>query len=250
VLFVANGTLELGPPLLAFAWVFYGLLGAFDVPDAFAGGRAARHAASGAPPPPDHRWRRLWQRMRWVAAISGVYVALQARWWTVVRVAALGHVSTYNEGLPLLLQAAGAQWPSLVEVKGALRVSLAGVTGALTAPVALFALLGVPFLSRRTAAWSIAWVALVLCVGIATRNLTRVQYLAFPGAYVPAAAAAAGIGNLLARAVPRSPHPLARLLRSGATWAPSALLVAVVARAVLGDLAGDLSLVRYWWPPS
>jgi hypothetical protein len=247
VIFLANGSLELGPPLLAMVWILY------VVSDS---GLSAG---------------RLRERARWAAGVSATYIGLQAGWWAIANVAALGTVQGYNEGLPLILEswrALGRGLPDRQVVTGIGFLTADGLVREFTPPVAWLFLPGLAVLPRRSALWAILWVALVVAASLATRNFGRVHYLAHPAVYVASAAAAERLGELLAGLIlwsaSRSPRPgqahqgipgrLARVTRRGRVriasavrWAVPALLLYAVGRTVLADLAGDLTMVHQWW---
>jgi hypothetical protein len=72
----------------------------------------------------------------------------------------------------------------------------------------------------------------------------RTVYLAYPAVYVLAAAAVDWAATRPARAAPTTRNQrVARLI----AWVIPLLFVGLVVRLVLGDLAGDLTLVKEWW---
>lgn len=233
VLFLANATLELGPPLLAFMWLFYVILPT--------GSPGLERVAAG-------RRAESWpQRARWAAQGCATYLILQASWWAIANVAALGKVEGYNEGLPMLQDALSQGWPSLQAVTGMGILTIGGVIDIFTVPVATLFLPGLLVLPRRVALWAVLWVALVIAASLVTRNFARVHYLAFPGVYLAAAAAAERAGGLIAASFGGALPPPLRLALQ---WSLPALLIYTAGRIVLGDLAGDLTMVRHWWQAS
>ncbi|MDQ3699842.1 MAG: hypothetical protein M3442_02860 [Chloroflexota bacterium] len=259
VLFLANATLELGPPLLAFMWLFYVVL---HLDLARLRSRGSENALrtvwsaegrlnavrSGAERVDAGRRAGGWrERTRWAATVSAAYLTLQASWWAIANVAALGNVQGYNEGLPMLQDALSQGWPSLQAVTGMGILTVGGVINIFTVPVAMLFLPGLLVLPRRVALWALLWVALVIAASLVTRNFARVHYLAFPGMYLAAAAAAERAGALIAVPFRGALTPPLRLLLQ---WSLPALLIYTVGRIVLADLAGDLTMVRHWWQAS
>ena len=244
VIFLANGSLELGPVLLAMVWLFYvAAPSVFGAPDG-AGGLAASRAGAG-----------------WALVVTVTYHALQGGWWLVAAVASLGTVGGYNEGLPLLLRALRGVGSAPVvgsEVTGIGLLTAGGLVNIFTLPVVALAVPGLLVLPRRSALWAVLWVGLVVAASLVTRNFGRVHYLAYPGVYLAAGAAVEWIGALVAgwatvgQVAARRPSAgsgwLRRVTASALRWVVPSWLLYTVGRAVLGDLGGDLTMARHWWP--
>ena len=100
--------------------------------------------------------------------------------------------------------------------------------------------------------WALAWL-LVLGTAVAvTRNEPRTLFLLHPAVYLVAAAGAEWLGRLLAAATVGvlgrfSFGRLGSRLGCAIQWLPAIVLCALVARLVLADLVGDITLAKLWW---
>ncbi len=219
VLFIADATKNLGTPLLALLWLFYvGLDG----------------GASGLP---------LLSRVRRAALVTAGFIGLQACWWLVVHAVVLGQ--TYSQNDPwrhiayAVSQAGG--WQGLVGwVAAHNHAQIANLMDSHTGLIVLLFLPGLVFLPRRAALWVLIWVVLIAVGMTITRNYPRTAYLAYPGMYLAAAAAAEGLGRL---AVVRWELWQPRLTR----WLLPMAIVGIKAWMVLGDLRGDLTQAQRWF---
>ena len=216
VLFLANATLELAPPLLAMVWLYH-------VPGALVDGSEAARA-----------------RLRDAARITLEFAALQTAWWAMAHVITLGQIVSYNEGLALVTATLNST------ARDATPLDLAGRTALLfpasfgVAPVAAGAL-GLAFLRPSARVWAALWIAIIAGVALATRGHARIVFLAFPALYI---AAAAAFSDLARQIGGRLPAPEGAVIGRAAT-AFAALALAL--RVGYGDLLGDLSMVRSWW---
>lgn len=223
--FVANGTLELGPPLVAFLWLFYVLLDR------------------------ERSWPRLTARARWALAVTLAYGVFDAGWQALARVATLGRitVSTDNDAwyqVTSRLLAGHVDWQAVT-------ATLWGVESdalrTFTVPVMLLLVPGLLVLPRRVSLWSAAWIAAVLVAILLTRHWPRTVYLAYPAIYVAVAAAVERVGAWLARCLGQlrvAPTPVLR----GLAWLPATALLILVGQLLFADLRGDLTLPKVWWP--
>jgi hypothetical protein len=223
--FVANGTLELGPPLVAFLWLFYVLLDR------------------------ERSWPRLTARARWALAVTLAYGVLDAAWQGLARVATLGRitVSTDNDAwyqVTSRLLGGHMDWQAVT-------ATLWGVESdalrTFTIPVMLLLVPGLLILPRRVSLWSAAWIAAVLVAILLTRHWPRTLYLAYPAIYVAVAAAVERVGAWLARWLGQfrvAPAPAVR----GLAWLPATALLILVGQLLFADLRGDLTLPKVWWP--
>ena len=220
VLFIADATKNLGPPLLALLWLFYvGLDG----------------GATGLP---------LTSRARRAALVTAGFIGLQACWWLVVQAVVLGQVASHNDPWRLMADAAtnAGGWNRLGGWVAAYTPDhIANIADSHTGLVVILFLPGLAFLPRRAALWALTWVV-IIALGIAvTRSTPRAAYFAYPGMYLAAAAAAEGLGCL---AVVRWELWQPKLTR----WLIPVSVVGIKAWVVLGDLRGDLTQVQRWFP--
>jgi hypothetical protein len=226
LLFLANATLELGPPLLAMLWLFYVLLD------------------PGAARPP-----RIC-RVRWAALVTLGYVALDAGWLALAHVATFGRitVSTDNDAwyhVRNVLTSPTLDWQAVAARLWGLE---SDAVRTFTMPVMLLLLPGVLVLPRRALLWTAAWLGTIVVAILLTRVWPRTLYLAYPGVYVAAAAVIDCAGRQLAGWCPRWTGTGAAAWRRAAGWAPAVVLLAVVGGLVFADLRGDPTLPRVWWP--
>jgi hypothetical protein len=222
-LFLANGTLEIGPPLLLLLYLFYVL------------------------PALSFGWTYLRKQARWAGEITLSYVVLSGTWWALSRVAALGRVgmSEDNDAWHKLLKTVTAGDFTIWDLTARLWNIEVNMFPAFTGPVLLLLVPGLFFLPRRVAMWAIAWIGIVVASIVLTRYYPRTIYLAYPAMYVAAAAAVEGAGHgSVTRGLPGAPA----LARAVVSIAPLAVLVLLVGARVFADLSGDLSLARLWWP--
>jgi hypothetical protein len=222
-LFLANGTLEIGPPLLLLLFLFYVL------PSVRLG------------------WTYLREQARWAGEITLSYVVLSGTWWALSRVAALGRVgmSEDNDAWHKLLKTVTAGDFTIWDLTARLWNIEVNMFPSFTGPVLLLLVPGLFFLPRRVAIWAIAWIGTVVASIVFTRYYPRTIYLAYPAMYIAAAAAVEGAGHgLVTRVLPGAPA----LARAVVRITPSAMLVLLVGARVFADLSGDLSLARLWWP--
>lgn len=216
VLFIADATKNLGPPLLALLWLFYvGLDG----------------GASGLP---------LISRVRRAAFVTVGFVCLQVSWWLVVQAVALGQFHSHNEPSKLIADFISRlgdwQWLTSYAQTPIEDISVAHAT----VVIVLFAP-GLIFLPRRVALWVLTWFVIIV-LGIAvTRSVPRAAYFTYPSMYLATAAAAEGLGRL---AVARWKQWQPRLAR----WLIPVAVVGIKAWVVLGDLRGDLTEAQRWFP--
>jgi hypothetical protein len=222
VLFLANGTLELGPPLLVMLWLTYVLLD----------GRA------GSPP--------LAGRVRWAAQVTLGYVALAAGWWAIGHVATLGRasVSEQNDAWYRIFDAMARERPGWSALSARLWNVQQNAIPTFTLPVVALLVPGILVLPRRAAVWAVVWIGAIVAAILLTRHWPRNLYLAYPAVYLAAAAAIDRAGALLATCLPAG----APRMRAVLLWLPASGFLYLVGRIALGDLAGDLSLVQVWWP--
>ena len=220
VLFIADATKNLGPPLLALLWLFYvGLDG----------------GATGLP---------LTSRARRAALVTGGFIGLQACWWLVVQAVVLGQVASHNDPWRLMADAAtnAGGWNWLAGWVAAYTPDhIANIADSHTGLVVILFLPGLAFLPRRAALWALTWVVIIALGTIVTRNMPRAAYFAYPGLYLAAAAAAEGLGCL---AVVRWELWQPKLTR----WLIPVSVVGIKAWVVLGDLRGDLTQAQRWFP--
>ena len=215
VLFIADATKNVGPPLLVLLWLFYvGLDG----------------RAGGLP---------LISRVRRAALVTAGFIGLQVCWWLVVQAVALGQVESYNEPSQLVANSVSRigdrQW--LVSHTQAL---VEDITAAHAAPMAFLFVPGLIFLPRRAALWTLTWVLIIVLGIAATRSVPRAAYFTYPSMYLATAAAAEGLGRL---AVVRWQQWQPRLTR----WLIPVAVVGIKAWMVLGDLRGDLTQAQRWF---
>ncbi len=215
VLFIADATKNLGPPLLVLLWLFYvGLDG------------------GGSTLP-------LRSRARRAALVTTGFIGLRVCWWLVVQAMVLGQVKSYNEPSQHIagFVARIGDWQWLVSH---VQVSIEDITMAHAAPVVFMSVLGLVFLPRRAALWALTWFVIV-AVGIAvTRTQPHAAYFTYPSMYLASAAAAEGLGHL---AVPRWQQWQPTLMR----WMIPLAAVGIHAWVVLGDLRGDLTQAQRWF---
>ncbi len=219
VLFIADATKNLGPPLLALLWLFYvGLDG---------GGSGLR----------------LISRVRRAALVTGGFIGLQACWWLVVQAVVLGQVASHNDPWRLMADAAtnAGGWNWLASWVAAYTPDhIANIADSHTGLVVILFLPGLAFLPRRAALWALTWVVIIV-LGIAvTRSAPRAAYFTYPSMYLAAAAAAEGLGRL---AFMRWERWQPRLIR----WLLPMAVVGLKAWVVLGDLRGDLTQAQRWF---
>ena len=219
VLFIADATKNLGPPLLALLWLFYvGLDG----------------GGSGLPLP---------SRARRAALVTAGFIGLQACYWLVVHAVVVGQVYSHNDPWQLMAEATAnaGGWQRLVGwLVTYIPAQIANLTDAHTGLVAFLFLPGLVFLPRRAALWALIWVVIIALGITVTRNVPRAAYFAYPGIYLAAAAAAEGLGRF---AVVRWEQWQPRLTR----WLIPVAVVGINAWVVLGDLRGDLTQAQRWF---
>ncbi len=214
-MFLANGTLELGPPLLVLVWLQYAVASVAREPQAVIGS------------------------VRWCGIVTVTFLVLQGAWWLVANVAVLGHVASYNEGLQHLTSnavEARADWDHLI-VRVREAPQRAGAV--FLTPVVLCALVGAVALPWRALRWCVLWSGLIAGAVLVTRDHPRTIYLAYPAVYVAAASGVEWLGRMLGRIAGRQ--------GDAARWLPASVLLAVVGKLVLGDLWGDVTLPATWW---
>jgi hypothetical protein len=157
VLFLANGTLELGPPLLGMLWLVC----------------VALETDAGRAP--------LRERVRWAGIVTAAYVALDTGWVLLAHVVALGRVSVSGDNDAWLhvsqnLRQFPPEW-------GLVTARLWGVRdnalAAFTPPVVALAAAGLLALPRRAALWAAAWIGITVAALLLTRQWPRTLYLAF-----------------------------------------------------------------------
>lgn len=221
VIFLANGTMEIGPPLLLLLYLVYVL--------------PAGRAGPG----------QLARQIRWAGVITLGYALLSVLWLALARVAALGRVGVSEDN---------DAWHKLVKTIVAGDLTVGDFTArlwnievnafpAFTDPVLLLLLPGLLLLPRRVAGWAIAWIGTVVAAIVFTRYYPRTIYFAYPAVYIAAAAAVEAVGRALAGRL--APGGAARAVVS---VVPAAVLMVMVGARVFADLSGDLSLARLWWP--
>ena len=215
VLFIADATKNVGPPLLVLLWLFYvGLDG----------------GTSGL---------SLISRVRRAALVTAGFIGLQACWWLVVQAVVLGQVKSYNEPSQHIAEfvARIGDWQWLVSH---VQVPIEDIAVAHAAPIVFLFVPGLVFLPRRAALWALTWVVIIVLGITITRSLPRTAYFTYPALYLAAAAAAEGLGRL---AVPRSQRWQPKLMR----WLIPMTVVGINAWVVLGDLRGDLTQAQRWF---
>ena len=215
VLFTADATKNLGPPLLALLWLFYvGLDG---------GGSGLS----------------LLSRARRAALVTAGFIGLQACWWLVVYAVVFGEVTSHNVPWRLMAdvadQVSGWQW-----IVGHAQVQIEDITVAHAALVFFLFVPGLAFLPRHAALWVLIWVVIIVLGIAATRSAPRAAYFTYPSMYLAAAAAAEGLGRL---AFMRWERWQPRLIR----WLLPMAVVGLKAWVVLGDLRGDLTQAQRWF---
>jgi hypothetical protein len=228
VLAVMNATLELGVPLLSMLWL-----------------SALVRDARGASMPADGLARRGWRQhhwIKWAAAATVVFAGLQAAWWGIAIVVLRGQIETHNDVAELAAYAFSQA--SSAAPGGWLRETAHVWWTAFTWPVAVAALWGIVAAPRPVRCWALAWIGLVAAGTATTRLHPRTVYLAYPAVYALAAAAVDWAATRASRA---GPATWSRRVAPLIAWVVPVLFVGLVARLVLGDLAGDLTLVKEWW---
>jgi hypothetical protein len=226
LLFIANATLELGPPLLAMLWLFYVLLDPESV----------------RPP--------LSYRVRWAALVTLGYAALDVGWLALAHVATFGRitVSTDNDAWYHVRNALTSTSPDWQTITARLWGLESDAVRTFTMPVMLLLLPSVLVLPRRALLWTAVWLGTIIAAILLTRVWPRTLYLAYPGVYVAVAAVIDCAGRQLAGWHPRWTGARATAWRRAAGWVPALVLLAVVGSFVFADLRGDPTLPRVWWP--
>ncbi len=214
VLFIADATENVGPPLIGMMWLFYvGLNGGTSDLSLIA-------------------------RARRAALVTTGFIGLQACWWLVVQAVVLGQVKSHNEPIQHIAEFVARigdwQWLEYVQF------SIENITMAHAAPVVFLFVPGLIFLPRRAALWALAWVVIIVLGITVTRSLPRTAYFTYPALYLAAAAAAEGLGRL---AVPRWQRWHPKLMR----WLIPMTVVGINAWVLLGDLRGDLTQAQRWF---
>ena len=215
VLFIADATENVGPPLIGMMWLFYvGLNGGTSDLSLIA-------------------------RARRAALVTTGFMGLQACWWLVVQAVVLGQVKSHNQPSRLIADFAanieGWQW-----LVGNVQASIENITMAHAAPVVFLFVPGLVFLPRRAALWVLIWGVIIVLGVTVTRSLPRTAYFTYPALYLAAAAAAEGLGRL---AIPRWQRWQPKLMR----WLIPVAIVGINAWVMLGDLRGDLTQAQRWF---
>jgi hypothetical protein len=220
--FVANATLELGPPLLLMVWLVYVL-------PVLRSGLA----------------RAGWE-LRFAACAVAAYACLHVAWWAVLHAATSGRIVAYNSWTTLIAETAGRAMASGEVAANAVLDVLHAAGPALTPPVLVAGAAGLALLPARARWWALAWTALIAGAVMLTRPLPRTLYLCYPAWYVAAGWGAAVAGERLSRWRPPASRRCAATERL-VPWLPGIGLVLLTTAFTLADLAGGLFLARAWW---
>ena len=237
VFFVANATLEIGPPLLVLLVVVYAAYG-WLLRDA--------------------RWR---EAAVLAVGVPCAYLALQVLWWGLLGIVTEGRIATYNSWGLMVAQSLGlaeGRQDTLLDV--VLRAVIQGVITP-TPPVFLLGLVGLVVAPPRVRVWALVWILTVTGGAAVSRMFPRTLYLAYPAWYVLGAWAAVWCGQWLSRTFSSQGDGYAHRIdlteeqptRRDSTrvlvlrWLPAGGLVAAAAGLVLSDLAGHLAFATAWW---
>lgn len=247
---VAAYAMEIGYPLLLFAWLFYGLPTLrpplrprtmdVDAPP-------ARSAPQAMTVPSRHEnapWHRA--RLAQLTLLTVAFLIPYLGFRLLAEQVLFERVEPFNEPTLYLTIA----WQSLVADGPAtwLRDKTASITsrwlGAFPSPVTALALLGAVTLPRRWLLWA-AGCTLIFCTAVAlTKPATRDLYLTFPPVYVLAASGADRAGTWIGRVCAPTAAPARRAWLSRSALAAIILAVFLVTNA---DLRGDYSLPARWY---
>lgn len=222
-LFVCDGTLQLGMPLLALLWVV-------AVGETVAGGlRGAR--ASG----------------RYLTMTTSVYLVLQLGWALVSRAAGPGFLLPHNEASTYIRSLLDVGLvPTAFELSGRIQVAGQAIIDVFGSALLGIAALGWVVVPWRVKVWSGTWVALIVGATLVTRLAPRTIYLVFPSVYVLAGVAVAWSLEVVRRILGSGwwRERVAAVAVGGAT----AWLLVPTLLLRLGFLWGDLRVSALWWP--
>ena len=221
-LFLCDGTMQLGVPLLCLSWVlaFYDWIGS---------GRRG--------------FRSLLLRS---GSVTLAYALAQGVWAIVARAGSPGFLLRHNEASGYLQAVVAGGMVSLFELIGRLRVAGLHLVDVFGETLIALAIVGWLVAPMRVKVWTGMWVALIVGATLVTRLAPRTIYLVFPAVYVLAGLSVARMMDLLTWMAGTVRW---RQVAAGTVGAiVTVWMVAPVVAARLGFLWGDLRVSALWWP--
>jgi hypothetical protein len=221
-IFLAEGALQLGAPLLA----LWALLLGREVT------RADRF-----------RRQKLLANVPRALIVCGLCVAC---WSIIARVGSDGSFDVHNEAFARAREAASDPLSLVSTFPFKARGVFGQVLDLFRWWLVAAAILGWGLASWQVRYWTVCWVALVVCATVLTRYSPSTVFLVFPVIYVLAATTAGRLADVLFTAVPVGMFGSYRMALVAGV---SALVVSLVpALTQLGFLWGDYTMPAVWWP--
>jgi hypothetical protein len=221
-LFLCDGTMQLGFPLLCLSWVlaFYDWIGS---------GRRG--------------FRTLLLRSGLVTLSYGI---VQSVWSLVARAGSPGFLLRHNEASGYLHEVLAGGIASFFEISGRVHVAGLELTDVFGGTLIALALVGWVAAPLRVKVWTGIWVALIVGATLVTRLAPRTIYMVFPAVYVLAGLSFARMIDLLTWMAGTVRWRQVAAVTVGAIVTVWTVAPVVVAR--LGFLWGDLRVSALWWP--
>lgn len=221
-IFIFDGTLQLGVPLVGFA---SGLL----------------------------LWRGVWlpqadrrQELLRFGKSLVVFVGLAVVWLVVARIGSDGVLDVHNEAFSRV-------WEALGDPTGFLFTFPLNAVGALWIALDLFrwwlvgaAVVGWFAASAETKAWTLGWIGLVVLATVLTRSTASTVYVMFPAVYVLASICAGLIADRIVLLLPMRVADGRVEFFAVAVGVSSVSIVPAVMQ--LSFLWGDYTMPTVWWP--
>lgn len=221
-LFLCDGTMQLGFPLLCLSWVL-------AVYDWIGSGR-----------------RGLGIFLLRAGSVTFTYAMAQGVWAIIARAGSPGFLLRHNEASGYLQEMLAGGIASVFEVSGRLYVAGLELTDVFGGKLIVLVLVGWVAAPLRVKVWTGMWVALIVGATLVTRLAPRTIYMVFPAVYVLAGLSCARMMNLLTWMAGTVRW---RQVAAGTVGAiVTVLMVAPVVVARLGFLWGDLRVSALWWP--
>ena len=221
-LFLCDGTMQLGVPLLCLSWVlaFYDWIGS---------GRRG--------------FRSLLLRS---GSATLTYAVAQGVWAIVARAGSPGFLLRHNEASGYLQEVLAGGIASFFEISGRLHVAGLALSDVFGETLIALAIVGWLVAPMRVKVWTGMWVALIVGATLVTRLAPRTIYMVFPAVYVLAGLSFARMMDLLTWMAGTVRW---RQVAAGTMGAiVTVWMVAPVVVARLGFLWGDLRVSALWWP--
>ena len=221
-LFLCDGTMQLGVPLLCLSWVlaFYDWIGS--------GGKG------------------FFFLLLRSGSVTLTYAVAQAVWAIVARAGSPGFLLRHNEASGYLQEVLASGMTSFFEISGRLHVAGLALTDVFGGTLIALALVGWVAAPLRVKVWAGMWVALIVAATLLTRLAPRTIYMVFPAVYVLAGLSFARMMDLLMWMAGTVRWRQVAAGTVGAIVTAWTIAPTVVAR--FGFLWGDLRVSALWWP--